>query len=137
MAMANRNSEVSRPCRWMASAALTLMAAASAPAQADTVWSCWYNGDTRIQCVLATAAPDATPSRYENATLPGVVKQLWSRAHTLTGRRVFIPLFNEPEDWERVHLLAEAVMCGNSQTCSVYFSRSYTDAAVLAPGLDL
>ena len=135
--MANRNPEVNRPSRWMASTALVLMAA-SAPAKADTVWSCWYNGDTRIQCVLAAAAStDTAPSPHENATLPGVVKQLWARAHTLTGRRVFIPLFNEPEDWERVRLLAESVMCGSSQACSVDFSRSYTGAASLAPGLDL
>jgi len=135
--MATRNAEVNRRSRWLASAALVLMAAASAPARADTVWSCWYNGDTRIQCMLAAAASVAAHSPYENATLPGMVKQLWERAHTLTDKRVFIPLFNEPEDWERVRLLAESVMCGNSRACSVDFSRSYAEAALLAPGLDL
>ncbi|MBS1171282.1 MAG: hypothetical protein H6R12_112 [Proteobacteria bacterium] len=87
--------------------------------------------------MLAAAASVAAHSPYENATLPGMVKQLWARAHTLTDKRVFIPLFNEPEDWERVRLLAESVMCGNSRACSVDFSRSYAEAALLAPGLDL
>jgi len=28
-------------------------------------------------------------------------------------------------------------MCGNSRACSVDFSRSYAESALLAPGLDL
>lgn len=138
--MANRNSPWNRPIRWSAGLALSLMLAASVQAQPEpvsTVWNCWYNGDTRIQCVLATARPGEAHSPYGHASVSDVVQRLWKRPHTLTGKRVFIPLFNEPEDWGRVRLLAESVMCGASRKCRVEFARTYTEFASLPDDLDL
>lgn len=107
-------------------------------AATDTVWKCWYNQDTRIQCVLltATASAAANPRYAENAMLPAAVKQLWTSAATLAGKKVYIPLHTEPDDWERVRLLAESVMCGANRACVVDFSRSFVEAALLDPSLD-
>jgi hypothetical protein len=106
-------------------------------AQPDTVWRCWYNQDSRIQCVLVSATPGtpADPRYADNPKLPQAIKQLWTNAASAAGSRVFIPLFTEPEDWDRVRLLAESVMCGANRSCVVDFSRSYIEAAMLDPDL--
>lgn len=113
-------------------------AAAAAPGALATTWTCWYNGDTRVQCVLKEAAdPAAAPSPYAAARLPGVVKTLWATPAEVADKRVFVPLFNEPEDWDRVRLLTEAVMCGRQRAdCSVAFSRNYVEAMLRDPTLE-
>jgi hypothetical protein len=106
-------------------------------AQPDTVWKCWYNQDWRIQCVLGSANPDAPadPRYANNPMLPQAVKALWTNAASMVGNKVFIPLYTEPEDWDRVRLLAESVMCGANRACVVDFSRNFIEAAMLDPGL--
>jgi hypothetical protein len=121
---------------FLALSALAGAAAAAEPSPEGTVWRCWYNGDTRIQCLLKSAAETGAASPYVQARLPAVVKQLWVAPETLAGRRVFIPLFGEPDDWNRVRLLAESVMCGASAGCAVEFNRSYAEAVLLDPAVE-
>jgi hypothetical protein len=116
----------------------TLAPAAAAPGSTTTWWRCWYNGDTRVQCVLKEAAdPAVAPSPYADVNLPGVVKTLWAQPAQLADKRVFVPLFNEPEDWDRVRLLTEAVVCGRQRAdCAVEFSRTWAEAVLLDPSLE-
>jgi hypothetical protein len=54
----------------------------------------------------------------------------------MVDHKVFIPLYTEPEDWNRVRLLAESVMCGANRNCVVDFSRNFAEAALLDPRLE-
>lgn len=108
--------------------------AAAQDSATQTVWKCWYNQDTRIECVLTSAAEVTADPR--DARLPQPVKQIWTQPAALEGKRVFVPLYTEPEDWDHVRLLAESVMCGAKPACSVQFSRNYLEAALLDPGLE-
>lgn len=95
-----------------------------------TTWQCWYNRDTRVQCVLKETR---LPSNLDRE---GTRVALWASAVPDDGESVFIPLFTHPEDWGQVRVLAESVMCGtNVATCRVEFHRSLADALRSDPRL--
>jgi hypothetical protein len=115
-----------------------------------TIWTCWYNNDTRILCRLldadapseptqadATASSDVGPlqptsSQYPNrGALPPIVNAILDRPETLRERTISIPLFTSPEDMAFAEELAWAVMCGIRETCRVDFERSVEALAML------
>jgi hypothetical protein len=125
------------------------MTAATTP---TTIWTCWYNNDTRILCRLldaadtpseplradATASSDAGPlqpisSQYPSrGPLPPIVGAILERPETLSERTISIPLFTSPEDMAFAEELAWAVMCGIRETCRVDFERSVEVLAMLS-----
>jgi hypothetical protein len=99
---------------------------------AATTWSCWYNLDQQVACLLREAAPDAPLSLHESRTLesarpihrptaaaflPPSVQLLRSRPGAFRGRTLYIPIYNEPIDHRMVQVLAQAVMCGADPSC--------------------
>jgi hypothetical protein len=102
-----------------------------------TFWRCWYNGDLRVACVLRDAGNMAVDAalveKYRGASLPGVIKATWTEPAQLDGLTVMIPLFTDPEEWPRVELLSQSVVCGAKANCMVAFHQSFAEAAMLDP----
>jgi len=104
------------------------------PCGASTTWTCWYNMDQQVACVVHSAAPAAALTGDERqaldrfpATRQQAIGQPWAgtaplkllreRPGALRGRTMYIPLHNEPFDHGWVAELAQAVMCGGQATC--------------------
>lgn len=105
--------------RWLAVLALGLFAQmaraeeplAVAPA---THWSCWYNNDENVACIVDEAAAGVSPGA---TTLPQIVRQIRETPATMQGLVVLIPLFDAPTDHDRVAELVQSVMCGSGTAC--------------------
>lgn len=109
-------------------------------------WACWYeSSNLTLRCLLSRApsngveARAAAVSRTIDQRLPGLVRTIWGSPEKLAGNRISIPLWAVPEEMDFARELAEAVMCGARQDCSVHFDanpdgRAPVRAAALEAG---
>lgn len=113
-----------------ATIALTLSSAALAtePNTAGPRWFCWYaSEDLTVACQMhqsPQAGNDeraAEVARTTDGRLPGLVQVIWGQAERLASERVSIPLRNVPYDMTVVAELANSVMCGRRDDCTVLF----------------
>jgi hypothetical protein len=113
---------------WHRNAALALIWAGSSAALAETEpptrdWLCVNNGRAELACSLVSAVPAASihaldpPAGAGLQGLPPIVRELRGRANQWRGRRLLIPMFNEPYEPEHARELAQAVLCGASARC--------------------
>lgn len=102
---------------------------------AVTTWHCWYQGQTRLACRLATVAGDGETLSPEaltdplRAALPAAAQQVLDHPARLRNRTVTIPMFSSYEDRANAEDLADAVMCGARMACRVVF---HPDIAAIA-----
>lgn len=121
-----------------AAIAVLAMSVRAAPAAAarETRWVCWHDSAKSISCILSglrnadlagmvnvpaegmVRAPDHAA---RSKPLPPLVRAILHDPGSLTGRRISIPMFSEPEEQAFMIELAEAVMCGIKAECSVQF----------------
>lgn len=116
--------------------------AAPAGREADTLWACWYDGDTTFRCRLLRARDepvDRTPARAREprrslyprrGPLPPVVNTIHEHPGRLRGRTITVPLFSPPIDMRVAVELVEAVMCDVRPECRVRIFRSAAAAAM-------
>ncbi len=118
----------------------------SAGAHAETPaveWICWHDNAKSLLCQLsssedgyvggamADAKADVTDAAPRRGVLPRLAHAILQDPASLKGRRITIPMFSEPEDWEFMVELAESVMCGTKIACSVHFVRQVPELALL------
>ena len=120
-----------------------LMAAQQATAQtspADAHWSCWYNNDSTVRCILEQPAADSDLAEREvkimrpapgARELPPLVREIVRAPRRLVGAEVSIPLLSPPDDLLFVEQLAQSTMCYGRPACRVTFLRPSTEVAML------
>lgn len=98
-------------------------------------WLCWHDGGEAIHCFFdgaalsaaGAAAADAETARLAAELppdLPGFVRELRLNPARFAQEAIVVPMFAPSDDAARVHELAQAVMCGSRQACSVVMSPS-------------
>lgn len=98
----------------------------------STVWYCAYDGKQAISCSLGDAGdPSKVIPEQIDPRLPVLAHSIRNRPAQLAGKSISIPLHTVPFDFEMVGQLAEAVMCGNHNTCAVIFARNVLALAPL------
>jgi hypothetical protein len=108
--------------------ALLLGAAGAPSASAQTVWSCWYNQQQQVACLLQSAAQVSAASEAAvPAGVPPSLTVVRNQPSTLRGRAMLIPLYNEPFDTSALAELAQAVMCGPQPGCRVVYGGQPAD----------
>jgi hypothetical protein len=98
----------------------------------STVWYCAYDGNQAISCRLG-APGESTKLIQEqiDPRLPALAHGIRNHPGQLAGKTISIPLHTVPFDFDMVGQLAEAVMCGNHNTCAVIFARNMVALAPL------
>lgn len=132
---------------WYGAIAWLLISAgpAAATPKPPVAWTCWYDNAKGVSCYLPDAraaaphAPEDVTAQAASAPtvapggrhpLPPLVGTILNQAERLFGRHISIPLFTEPEDMVFVKELAEAVMCGVKENCTVRFLGSASEVAL-------
>ena len=99
-------------------------------------WGCWYEPDDLVVACVLVRKPtgDDTRSEAERAAhidrrLPLLLKRVWGTPETLAGAALRIPLWNAPYDMRDAARLADSVMCGRRDDCSVHFDENPDDQA--------
>ncbi|BAL22399.1 hypothetical protein AZKH_0047 [Azoarcus sp. KH32C] len=119
---------------------------------AHTTWVCWHDtATTSLSCQLSQddgpvaevpgEVPDAGEAERSAAPskgrpLPRVARQILEHPEQFQGRRISIPMYSDPGEREFMIQLAEAVMCGVRQACSVEFLRTISEVALAQDALD-
>lgn len=110
-------------------------------------WACWYDPDDLVLACLLSRAPsrdiEARASAVEQTVdqrLPTLVRTIWGNPEKLARSRISIPLWNVPYEMDFVRQLADSVMCGSRDDCSVFFDanadgRAPVRAAALRAGV--
>jgi hypothetical protein len=131
-----------RTCALVLAMAAIAPACRAQPSGAETVWNCWYNGDTTYRCRLAHARdePGGKTEPYVPAPrgsllprrrpLPAIVRTIHEHPAQLHGRTITIPVFTEPRDPQFATMLVEAVMCGARPDCRARILRSAAAVAL-------
>jgi len=103
---------------------------------ADINWTCWHDNAKAVICQLSSIASayqeriagpmgdgmaHVSGSESRNKSPSPLASAILHNPAGLTGRRIAIPMFSEPEDRDFMIQLAEAVMCGVKSNCSVLF----------------
>lgn len=102
-----------------------------------TVWACAYGGNKRILCQLWEAGSTvASRLQVVDPRLPSIVSDILNHPERLRGY-VSIPLHTDPFDFQLVGQLAEAVMCGNNNSCGVIFAKSLLELPVLVENFEM
>ncbi|AYH44217.1 hypothetical protein [Azoarcus sp. DN11] len=124
-------------------------ASAQTASPEEPTWICWYLRGTQMHCRLASdiATSPAGAASSSAAVEPGVVPRgrrplpeivhaILAEPEKLAGQTIAIPLFTESSDRSFVRELAEAVMCGAKQMCSVLFLDAPSEVALTMDALD-
>ena len=103
-------------------------------AAGNAVWYCAYNGKMlTIDCGIGRLpAQDAQtkPSSIDHQ-LPTTARRILNSPESFAGRTFSIPLYSPPFEFAYAGLLAEGVMCGARQNCSIIFARNLGQLATL------
>lgn len=100
--------------------------AASEP-EIETLWACFYNGQTTILCELVQAPVPLTDtdglvaSLDSGSPLPSLVGTIADRPLELLSHVIRIPMHSPAEDFTRVEQLADSIMCATNPSCRVQF----------------
>lgn len=109
-------------------------------------WACWYDPDELVLACLLSRAPsrdfEARASQVAQTIdrrLSTLVRTIWGSPEKLARSRISIPLWNDPSEMDFARQLAESVMCGARDDCSVIFDanpdgRAPVRAAALKAG---
>ncbi len=98
----------------------------------STVWYCAYDGKQAISCRLGDPGePTKLIQAQIDPRLPALAHGIRNNPGQLAGKTISIPLHTVPFDFDMVGQLAEAVMCGNNNTCAVIFARNMVALAPL------
>lgn len=98
----------------------------------STVWYCAYDGKQAISCRLGDPGePTKLIQEQIDPRLPALAHGIRNNPGQLAGKTISIPLHTVPFDFDMVGQLAEAVMCGNNNTCAVIFARNMVALAPL------
>ena len=98
----------------------------------STVWYCAYDGKQAISCRLGDPGePTKLVREQVDPRLPALAHGIRNHPAQLAGKTISIPLHTVPFDFDLVGQLAEAVMCGNHNTCAVIFARNMVALAPL------
>lgn len=113
-------------------AAVMCVCSNNAPAQpsAGVVWTCWYDGEASVLCLLHSTQPPAKityPAAIPENRLPGIVYEIRNDPNGIDGP-VVIPLHTVPYDMNFVRQLAQSVMCAPRSGCTVVFGRDFAEA---------
>jgi hypothetical protein len=99
-------------------------------------WGCWYEPDVLVVACVLVRKPTGDYSRSEaeiaariDRRLPVLLKRVWGTPETLAGAALRIPLWNAPYDMRDAARLADSVMCGLRDDCSVHFDDNLDDQA--------
>jgi hypothetical protein len=91
-------------------------------------WACWYDPAELILACLLSRAPsrdlEARASEVAqtiDSRLSTLVRTIWGSPEKLASSRISIPLWNVPYEMDFARQLAESVMCGARDDCSVIF----------------
>lgn len=96
----------------------------------ETLWICWYNGDTTVHRRLRQPAPDSDAAEAQVAIarpargarpLPPLVREIIRASEGLLGTEIMITLFTEPETHAFAEQLARATMCFGKPACRVSY----------------
>lgn len=110
-------------------------------------WACWYDADELVLSCLLSRAPDRDFEARASAVaqtidrrLSSLVRTIWGSPEKLARSRISIPLWNVPDEMDFARQLAESVMCGARDDCSVFFDanpdgRAPVRAAALRAGV--
>lgn len=141
----------SNPLRSALYGAIACLLMSAGPAAAAlkplVTWTCWYDNAKGVSCYLpgerdssrhapapedrtpeATSAPGVAPNGRR--PLPPLAGTILDQPERLYGRRISIPLHTEAESIEFVKELAESVMCGIKENCTVRFLGSASEVAL-------
>lgn len=110
-------------------------------------WACWYDPDELILACLLSRVPSRDFEARASAVaqtidrrLSTLVRTIWGSPEKLARSRISIPLWNVPYEMDFARQLAESVMCGSRDDCSVFFDanpdgRAPVRAAALRAGV--
>lgn len=86
-------------------------------------WRCWYNQEVHIHCLLDEAPATAqAPQNLISGKLPAIAREIYAKPESFRNALVSVPLLAPPMDMQLVAVLADAVVCGARQDCSVKFT---------------
>jgi hypothetical protein len=99
-------------------------------------WGCWYQPAESVLACILVRRPEGDRAQVEtriaariDRRLPGHLATLWGAPETFGGKRFIIPLWNVPYDMQDAARLADSVMCGLRDDCTVYFDDNPDDRA--------
>jgi hypothetical protein len=115
----------------LAAALLAFSGIAAAQTVTGTIWTCWYNGDTTVRCVLAESGSVDASTANNVTNMPQIARALRYSPEQFAGKQVAVPTYSPPTDWDNVKVLAESAVCGSRADCTVNFFRSLIEVAAL------